>query len=86
MFNAIYIHILRRIEDLIERYFENKVSEEERSEVLKLIQEGRIEEAVKDKIVQTLSDRLRSRELPDFEMSAKGEEIFQVNSEKECIL
>ena len=50
---------------------------EERSEVLKLIQEGRIEEAVKDKIVQTLSDRLQVRELPDFEMSAKGEEIFK---------
>ncbi len=68
---------MSRIEDLIERYFENKVSEEERSEVLKLIQEGRIEQAVKDKIAQTLSDRLRARELPDFEMSAKGEEIFQ---------
>ena len=68
---------MRRIEDLIERYFENKVSEEERSEILKLLQEGSIEEAVKDKIGQTLSDRLRARELPDFEMSAKGDEIFQ---------
>ena len=68
---------MRRIEDLIERYFENKVSEEERSEILKLLQEGSIEKAVKDKIGQTLSDRLEVRELPDFEMSAKGEEIFQ---------
>ena len=68
---------MSRIEDLIERYFENKVSEKERSEVIKLIQEGRIEEAVKDKIVQTLSDRLQVRELPDIEMSAKGEEIFK---------
>jgi transmembrane sensor len=68
---------LSRIEDLIERYFDNMVSEEERSEVLKLIQEGRIEETVKDKIAQTLSYRLRARELPDFEMSAKGEEIFK---------
>lgn len=63
--------------DLIERYFENKVSEEERSEILRLIQEGRIEEAVKDKIARTLSDQLRARELPDLEMRAKGEEIFQ---------
>ena len=54
------------------------VSDEERAEVLKLIQEGRIEEVVKDKIAQTLSDRLRVRELPDFEMSAKGEEIFKL--------
>jgi transmembrane sensor len=69
---------LSRIEDLIERYFENKVSEEERSEILKLIQEGHIEEAVKNKIAQTLSDQLHARELPDFEMSAKGEEIFQL--------
>jgi hypothetical protein len=68
---------LSRIEDLIERYFENKISEEERSEILRLIQEGSIEEAVKDKIAQALSDQLRVRELPDFEMTAKGEEIFQ---------
>lgn len=68
---------MSRIEDLIERYFENKVSKEERSEILKLIQEGRIEDAVKDKIAKTLSDRLRARELPDLEMRAKGEEIFQ---------
>ena len=68
---------MRRIEDLIERYFENKISEEERSENLKLLQEGSIEKAVKDKIGQTLSDRLSAREFPDFEMSAKGDEIFQ---------
>lgn len=68
---------MSRIEDLIERYFENQVSDKERSEVLKLIQEGRIEEAVKEKIVQTLSERLRVQELPDFEMRAKGEEIFE---------
>jgi transmembrane sensor len=68
---------LRRIEDLVERYFENNVSEEERSEILRLLQEGRIEQAVKDKIGQTLSDRLGVRELPDFEMTVKGDEIFQ---------
>jgi transmembrane sensor len=68
---------LTRIEDLIERYFENNISEEERSEILKLLQEGSIEKSIKDKIGQTLSDRLAARELPDLEMSAKGDEIFQ---------
>ena len=68
---------MRRIEDLIERYFENKISEEERSEILKLLQEGSIEKTIKDKIGQTLFDRLSVRELPDFEMSVKGDEIFQ---------
>jgi transmembrane sensor len=69
---------LSYIDDLIERYFENKVSEEERSKILKLLQEDRIEQAVKEKIAQTLSDRLRDRELPDFEMGVKGEEIFRL--------
>ena len=68
---------MRRIEDLIERYFENNISEEEHSEILKLLQEGSIEKAVKDKIGQTLSDRLGVRELPDLEVRAKGDEIFQ---------
>ena len=66
------------MEDLIERYLENKVSDEERSEILKLIQQDLLEETVKDKIAQTLTDELRARELPDFELRARGEELFQL--------
>jgi transmembrane sensor len=73
---------LKRIDDLIERYFENRVSEEERCEIFRLIATGQIEDIVKEKIQQTLSNRLRVGELPDAEMSAKGEKIFQAILEK----
>src|SRR5688572_25985240 len=69
---------MSHIEDLIGRYFENKVSEEERAELLKLIVDGRIEESVKDKIAKTLSVQLRGCELPDLEMKTKGDDIFQL--------
>jgi hypothetical protein len=73
---------LKRIDDLIERYFENRVSEEERCEIFRLIATGQIEDIVKEKIQQTLSSRLRVGELPDAEMSVKGEKIFQAIWEK----
>jgi hypothetical protein len=69
---------LSRIEDLIERFFASRVSEEEHDEILELLRSGRIEGAVKDRIAQTLSESLRAREIPDLEMSTKGEEIFQL--------
>ncbi len=69
---------MSHIEDLIGRYFENKVSEEERAELLKLIVEGRIEESVKGKIAKALSGQLRDCELPDLEMKTKGDQIFQL--------
>ena len=69
---------MSHIEDLIDRYFKNTVSEEERAEIVKLMVEGRIEETLKQKIALTLSKQLRVRELPDLEMKAKGEEIFQL--------
>ena len=46
---------------------------------MKLIQAGRIEEALKEKIAQTLSDETSHSEgLPDLEMKSRGEEIFQL--------
>ncbi|HKZ36992.1 MAG TPA: hypothetical protein VJ184_05040, partial [Chryseolinea sp.] len=64
---------MSHIEDLIDRYFKNTASEEERAEIVKLMVEGRIEETLKQKIAQTLSEQLRVRELPDPEMKMKGE-------------
>ena len=69
---------MSHIEDLIDRYFKNTVSEEERAEIVKLMVEGRIEETLKQKIALTLSKQLRVRELPDFEMKTKGDAIFQL--------
>jgi hypothetical protein len=69
---------MSHIEDLIDRYFKNTVSEEERAEIVKLIADGRIEEVLKHKIAQNLSAQLRVREVPDPEMKTKGEEIFQL--------
>lgn len=66
------------MEDLIQRYFANKVTEEERSEILRLIQAGQIEEVVKDKIAQTLLDEIHSEGFPDFETKSRGEEIFKL--------
>jgi hypothetical protein len=66
------------MEDLIDRYFNNTVSEEERAEVVKSMAEGRIEDVLKHKIEQNLSAQLHVHEGPDLEMKVKGDEIFQL--------
>lgn len=64
------------IDDLIQRYLEGTVSEKDRSEILQLIMSGQLEDAMKNKIAQTLKDEIRAREAPGLDAKAKGDEIF----------
>lgn len=76
---------MSHIEDLIQRYFDSKVSNEERHELLRLIRGGHIEEDVKYRIAQTLLDEIHSHDSPDFKAKATGEEIFKLIARKNAL-
>lgn len=69
---------MNHADDLIHRYFENKLSGEERELLLKLIHEGKIEETVKDKIAATLREDLKKGDLPDALTREKGEDLYKL--------
>jgi ferric-dicitrate binding protein FerR (iron transport regulator) len=69
---------MNHVDDLIHRYFENRLLDHERALLLKLIQEGAIEEKLKDRIAATLEEELRKGEQPDELTRQKGEELFKL--------
>jgi transmembrane sensor len=69
---------MNHVDDLIRRYFENRLLDHERALLLKLIQEGAIEEKLKDRIAATLEEELRRGEQPDELTRQKGEELFKL--------
>ena len=68
---------MNHVDDLIRRYFENRLLDHERAILLKLIHEGAIEEKFKDRIAATLDEELRKGEQPDELTRQKGEELFR---------
>lgn len=67
---------MNRIDDLIQRYLEDSVSEQERSELLTLIKAGELEAPIKNKIAETLRKELKSQGFPDLQTQKKGEAIL----------
>jgi transmembrane sensor len=69
---------MNHVDDLIRRYFENRLLDHERALLLKLIEEGAIEEKFKDRIAATLEEELHKGEQPDELTRQKGEELFKL--------
>jgi transmembrane sensor len=67
---------MNRVDDLIHRYVENKLSDEERAELMTLIQGDTIEETLKDRIAATLREELQKAESADLLTRERGEELF----------
>jgi hypothetical protein len=67
---------MSHIDYLIQRYFENTITEAERLELLRLIRSGQVEEGLKDRIEESLRDQILQGDAPDAKEKARSEELF----------
>jgi transmembrane sensor len=71
------------IDHLIQRYLENTITEKDRLELMRLTRAGKIEELLKGKITETLSEEMRGNLVPDARERHRSEKIFQSIVERE---
>lgn len=67
---------INQIHQLIERYLNNTITEEDKSELMKLIQSGQSSEFLKDRIGETMIEELKRGLMPDVNERRKSEKIF----------
>lgn len=64
-------------DELIRRYDQNTISEEERLELLQLIRSGQVDEVLKDKIGETFREEMLKDQMPDAKEKATSEQMFE---------
>jgi len=65
-------------DELIRRYSQNTISEEDRLELLRLIRTGQADEVLKDRIEETFRQEMLYNHLPDAKERATATEMFEL--------